>query len=346
MSVISAKNAKKIALICVITVVSIPILFVLLVWGCVQIKKLTNPYRYDYPEHLKTDDLRVTYEQFDPNLIYLTACDTVNTYGFGLEGYSGAHYRYAALPDTDTSEYLAMYESKYIICAAYVPQIVRAAGSDAHPILNGTVTAELYLRTRENSDTWYYSSELDEFHIYGQTVYQSHVSPVNDTTLLDEILTVVATPARMEEVAFDRVRGELLGMSSEEVSDYIITVHPDGHEVSKKNTWGYEPVTDGQGHPLYLRLTVAEHPNIAWDAAIYVNDQGEYALRRRVYVRPSSAFDEPYAFRSDEYELYYPLSLSLDSYLPSEWLPDRWETAPADTAETDTASPTESDTTP
>ncbi len=329
MSIISTKTAKRVALVCLIAVVGIPLLLILLIWGSVKYSDLTNPYRFEYPEHLKTDDLRVTYEQFDPNLIYLTACDTVNTHGFGLEGYSGTHYRYAALPDTDTAEYLAMYEVKYLICSEYVPQIVRAAGSDAHPMLNGTVTAELYLRKEHARDSWSWNSDADEFHIYGQTVYQSHVAPVTDTSLLGEILTVVGTPARMEELAFERIRGEMLGMPPEEVSDYIDTIHPDGHHVSKKNTWGYEPVTDGQGHHLYLRLTAAEHPSMAWDAAIYVNDQGEYALRRRVYVRPSSVFDEPYAFRSDEYELYYPLSVSLDGYLPAEW-----ETAPETTADT------------
>ena len=333
MSVISAKTAKRIALTCLVAVVGIPVLLILLVWGAVTYEDLTNPYRFDYPEHLTTDDLRATYEQFDPNLIYLTACDTVNR-GVGLEGYSGTYYRYAAIPDTDTAEYLAMHEVKYLIISEYVPQIVRAAGSEAHPILDGTVTAELYLRKEHARDTWGWNSELDERHLYGQLIYDSRVTALNDTALLDEILTIVATPARMEEPEFERVRGEMLGMPPDEVKDYIDTVHPDGHHVSHKNTWGYEPVTDGQGHPVYLRLTVAEHPNIAWDAAVYVNGQGQYALRRRVYVRSSTAYDEPYAFRSDEYELYYPLSRSLDGYLPAEWLPDAWETAPENAPET------------
>ncbi|MBR5124930.1 MAG: hypothetical protein IKU90_07330 [Clostridia bacterium] len=327
MSIISAKTAKRIALTCLIVVVSIPILLVLLVWGSIK----TDPYRYDYPEHLKTDDLRVTYEQFDPNLIYLTACNTVNR---SLEGYSGASYRYAALPDTDTAEYLAMYEANSFFAASFTPQIVRAAGSDDHPILDGTVTAELYLRKEHARDSWSWNSDEDEHHTYGQIVYHSHVSPVTDASLLGEILTVVGTPARMEELEFKRIRGDMLGMPPDEVKDYIVTIHPDGHDVSHKNTWGYEPVTDGQGHYLYLRLTVAEHPNIAWDAAVYVNSQGQYALRRRVYVRPSTAYDEPYAFRGDEYELYYPLSVSLDGYLPAEWLPSEWETAPETSTDT------------
>ena len=314
MSIISAKTAKRIALTCLIVVVGIPVLLILLVWGCIKFSQLTDPYRYDYPEHLKTDDLRVTYEQFDPNLIYLTACDTVRSF----EGYSGARYRYAALPDTDTAEYLAMYEAKYLICAEYVPQIVRAAGSDTHPILNGTVSAELYLRKEQARDTWGWRSELDEFHLYGETVYGSRVSLLTDTALLDEILTVVATPARMEEVTFDRVRGEMLGMPPEEVPRYDKVVNPDGSTTVYEYTWGYKAVTDGQGHPLYLRLSVPEHPNIVWDAAVYVNSEGEYALRRRVYVRPDHN-DHPYAFRSDEYELYYPLSVSLEGYLPEEW---------------------------
>ena len=336
MSIISAKTAKRIALTCLIVAVGIPVLLVLLVWGAFTLKNLTDPYRYDYPEHLKTEDLRKTYEQFDPNLIYLTACNTVNR-GKSLEGYIGASYRYAALPGTDTAEYLAMYESKYPIWTEYVPQIVRAAGSDTHPILNGTLTAELYIRKEHAHDNWSWNSDEDEFHIYGQIVYLSHVSPVTDTSLLDEILTIVDTPARMEKPEFERVRGEMLGMPPDEVKDYIDTIHPDGHHVSRKNTWGYESVTDGQGHALYLRLTVAEHPNIAWDAAVYVNSQGQYALRRRVYVRH---YDHPYAFVSDEYELYYPLSFSLDGYLPAEWLPSEWETVPAETAETDTTADT------
>ena len=329
MSIISAKTAKRIALICLVATIGIPILLVLLVWGSIKFSQLTDPYRYDYPEHLKTDDLRETYEQFDPNLIYLTACHTVNR---SLEGYSGASYRYAALPDTDTAEYLAMYEAKYPIWAEYVPQIVRAAGSDAHPILDGTITAELYLRKEHARDSWSWHSDEDEHHTYGQIVYHSHVSPVTDASLLGEILTVVGTPARMEELEFKRIRGGMLGMPPDEVSDLNKVVNPDGSTSYVDNTWGYEPVTDGQGHYLYLRLTVAEHPNIAWDAAVYVNGQGQYALRRRVYVRPSYAYDEPYAFRGDEYALYYPLSMSLDGYLPAEWLPDEWETAP----ETDT----------
>ena len=339
MSIISAKTAKRIALICLVATIGIPILLVLLVWGSIELSKLTDPYRYDYPEHLKTDDLRETYEQFDPNLIYLTACHTVNR-SKSLEGYSGAYYRYAALPDTDTAEYLAMYEANSFFAASFTPQIVRAAGSDAHPILNGTVTAELYLRKEHARDSWSWNSDEDEFHTYGQIVYHSHVSPVTDTSLLDEILTIVDTPARMEELEFKRIRGDMLGMPPDEVKNHIVTIHPDGHDVSHKNTWGYEPVTDGQGLALYLRLTVAEHPNIAWDAAVYVNSQGQYALRRRVYVRSSSAYDEPYAFCGDEYELYYPLSFSLDGYLPAEWLPSEWETAPAETAETDTTADT------
>ena len=331
MSIISAKTAKRIALICLVATIGIPILLVLLVWGSIKFSQLTDPYRFDYPEHLKTDDLRETYEQFDPNLIYLTACNTVNR-GIGLEGYSGASYRYAALPGTDTAEYLAMYEAKHPIWPEYVPQIVRAAGSDAHPILDGTVTAELYLRKEHARDSWPGNSDEDKFHTYGQIVYHSHVSPVTDASLLGEILTVVGTPARMEEHEFERVRGEMLGMPPDEVSDLNKVVNPDGSTSYVDNTWGYEPVTDGQGHYLYLRLTVAEHPNIAWDAVVYVNGQGQYALRRRVYVRPSSAYNEPYAFRGDEYALYYPLSVSLDGCLPAEWLPDEWETAP----ETDT----------
>ena len=337
MSIISAKTAKRIALTCLIVVVGIPILLVLLVWGSIKFSQLTDPYRYDYPEHLKTDDLRETYEQFDPNLIYLTACNTVNR---SLEGYSGASYRYAALPGTDTAEYLAMYEANSFIWADYTPQILRPAGSDAHPILNGTVTAELYLRKEHARDSWSWNSDEDEFHTYGQIVYHSHVSPVTDASLLGEILTVVGTPARMEELEFKRTRGEMLGMPPDEVPNLNKVVNPDGSTSYVDNTWDYEPVTDGQGRHLYLRLTVAEHPNIAWDAAVYVNGQGQYALRRRVYVRSSSAYDEPYAFRGDEYELYYPLSFSLDGYLPAEWLPSEWETAPAETAETDTTADT------
>ena len=335
MSIISAKTAKRIALICLVATIGIPILLVLLVWGSIELSKLTDPYRYDYPEHLKTDDLRETYEQFDPNLIYLTACHTVNR-SKSLEGYSGAYYRYAALPGTDTAVYLAMYEANSFFAASFTPQIVRAAGSDDHPILDGTVTAELYLRKEYARDSWSWNSDEDEHHTYGQIVYHSHVSPVTDASLLGEILTVVDTPARMEEPEFEQMRGEMLGMPPEEVSDLNKVVNPDGSASYVDNTWDYEPVTDGQGRHLYLRLTVAEHPSIAWDAAVYVNSQGQYALRRRVYVRPSSAYDEPYAFRSDEYELYYPLSVSLDGYLPAEWLPDEWETAP----ETDTNSET------
>ena len=331
MSIISAKTAKRIALICLVATIGIPILLVLLVWGSIKFSQLTDPYRFDYPEHLKTDDLRETYEQFDPNLIYLTACNTVNR-GIGLKGYSGTYYRYAAIPDTDTAEYLAMHEVKHPIWPEYVPQIVRAAGSDAHPILDGTVTAELYLRKEHARDSWSGNSDEDKFHTYGQIVYHSHVSPVTDTSLLDEILTVVDTPARMEELEFKRIRGDMLSMPPEEVSDLNKVVNPDGSTSYVDNTWDYEPVTDGQGRHLYLRLTVAEHPNIAWDAAVYVNGQGQYALRRRVYVRQSHAYDEPYAFRGDEYALYYPLSVSLDGCLPDEWLPDEWETAP----ETDT----------
>lgn len=335
MSIISAKTAKRIALICLVATIGIPILLVLLVWGSIELSKLTDPYRYDYPEHLKTDDLRETYEQFDPNLIYLTACHTVNR-SKSLEGYSGAYYRYAALPDTDTAEYLAMYEANSFFAASFTPQIVRAAGSDAHPILDGTVTAELYLRKEHARDSWSWNSDEDEHHTYGQIVYHSHVSPVTDASLLGEILTVVGTPARMEEHEFERARGEMLGMPPDEVPNYTESIHPDGHHIISDYTWDYEPVTDGQGRHLYLRLTVAEHPSIAWDAAVYVNGQGQYALRRRVYVRPSSAYDEPYAFRGDEYALYYPLSVSLDGCLPAEWLPDEWETAP----ETDTNSET------
>ncbi len=335
MSIISAKTAKRIALICLVATIGIPILLVLLVWGSIELSKLTDPYRYDYPEHLKTDDLRETYEQFDPNLIYLTACNTVNR-GVGLEGYSGTYYRYAAISDTDTAEYLAMHEVKCLIISEYVPQIVRAAGSDAHPIPDGTVTAELYLRKEHARDSWSGNSDEDKFHTYGQIVYHSHVSPVTDASLLGEILTVVDTPARMEEHEFERARGEMLGMPPDEVPNYTESIHPDGHHIISDYTWGYEPVTDGQGHHLYLRLTVAEHPSIAWDAAVYVNSQGQYALRRRVYVRPSYAYDEPYAFRGDEYALYYPLSMSLDGYLPAEWLPDEWETAP-ETTTADTA---------
>lgn len=329
MSILSAKTLKKIALTCLAVVVVVPLLLALLVWGVFRFKDLTNPYRYEYPEHLETDDLRETYEQFDPNLIYLTTYDTVNR-GVGLEGYSGAYYRYAALPDTDTAEYMAMYEVKYLICSEYVPQIVRAAGSDTHPILNGTVTAELYLRTKENYDTWY-SSELDERHLYGQLIYDSQVTTLNDTALLDEILTVVATRARMEEATYKKIRGDMLDMPPEEVPDFDKVVNPDGSTTHYEYTWGYEPVTDSQGRPLYLRLSVAEHPNIVWDAAIYVNAEGVYALRRRVYVRSSAAIDHPYAFRSDEYELYYPLSVSLDTCLPDGW---------------DTAAPSDADTTP
>lgn len=335
MSIISAKTAKRIALICLVATIGIPILLVLLVWGSIELSKLTDPYRYDYPEHLKTDDLRETYEQFDPNLIYLTACHTVNR-SKSLEGYSGAYYRYAALPGTDTAVYLAMYEANSFFAASFTPQIVRAAGSDDHPILDGTVTAELYLRKEYARDSWSWNSDEDEHHTYGQIVYHSHVSPVTDASLLGEILTVVDTPARMEEPEFEQMRGEMLGMPPEEVSDLNKVVNPDGSASYVDNTWDYEPVTDGQGRHLYLRLTVAEHPSIAWDAAVYVNSQGQYALRRRVYVRPSSAYDEPYAFRGDEYALYYPLSVSLDGCLPAEWLPDEWETAPepttADTA--------------
>lgn len=323
MSTPTPKTYKRIALTCLAVVLSIPVLLFLPVWGCIQFSRLTNPYRYDYPEHLKTDDLRVTYEQFDPNLVYLTACDTVNSF----DGYAGARYRYAALPDTDTAEYLAMYEAKYPIWPDYIPQIVRPAGSDTHPILDGTVTAELYLRKEYARDSWSWNSELDEFHIYGQTVYQSQVVTLTDTALLEEILTVVATPAHMEEATYDEIRGAMLGMPPEEVPNFDKVVNPDGSTTLFDYTWDYEPVTDGQGHPLYLRLSVAEHPNIVWDAAVYVNAEGEYALRRRVYVRPDSAGDEPYAFRSDEYELYYPLSVSLDGYLPAEWLPAEWDTA-------------------
>ena len=122
-------------------------------------------------------------------------------------------------------------------------------------------------------------------------------------------------------------------MPPDEVPNLNKVVNPDGSTSYVDNAWGYEPVTDGQGHYLYLRLTVAEHPNIAWDAAVYVNSEGEYALRRRVYVRPDHN-DHPYAFRSDEYELYYPLSVSLDGFLPAEWLPDAWETAPENAPET------------
>lgn len=326
MSIISAKTAKRIALICLVATIGIPILLVLLVWGSIELSKLTDPYRYDYPEHLKTDDLRETYEQFDPNLIYLTACHTVNR-SKSLEGYSGAYYRYAALPGTDTAVYLAMYEANSFFAASFTPQIVRAAGSDDHPILDGTVTAELYLRKEYARDSWSWNSDEDEHHTYGQIVYHSHVSPVTDASLLGEILTVVDTPARMEEPEFEQMRGEMLGMPPEEVSDLNKVVNPDGSASYVDNTWDYEPVTDGQGRHLYLRLTVAEHPSIAWDAAVYVNSQGQYALRRRVYVRPSSAYDEPYAFRGDEYALYYPLSVSLDGCLPAEWLPDEWETA-------------------
>ena len=333
MSNSSPKLFKRIALTCLAVCVGIPLLLILLLWGASTFKDLANPYRYDYPEHLKTDDLRETYEQFDPNLIYLTACNTVNR---SLEGYSGASYRYAALPGTDTAEYLAMYEANSFFAASFTPQIVRAAGSDAHPILDGTVTAELYLRKEHARDSWSWNSDEDEFHTYGQIVYHSHVSPVTDASLLGEILTVVGTPARMEELEFKRARGEMLGMPPDEVPNLNKVVNPDGSTSYVDNTWGYEPVTDGQGHYLYLRLTVAEHPNIAWDAAVYVNGQGQYALRRRVYVRQSHAYDEPYAFRGDEYALYYPLSVSLDGYLPAEWLPDEWETAPepttADTA--------------
>ena len=73
----TAKIFKRIALTCLAVCVAVPLLLILLLWGAFTFKDLTNPYRYDYPEHLKADDLRVTYEQFDPNLIYLTACDTV-----------------------------------------------------------------------------------------------------------------------------------------------------------------------------------------------------------------------------------------------------------------------------
>ena len=341
MSIISAKTAKRIALTCLIVAVGIPVLLVLLVWGSIKFSQLTDPYRFDYPEHLKTDDLRETYEQFDPNLIYLTACHAVNR-GIGLEGYSGAYYRYAALPGTDTAEYLAMYEANSFFAASFTPQIVRAAGSDDHPILDGTVTAELYLRKEHARDSWSWNSDEDEHHTYGQIVYHSHVSPVTDASLLGEILTVVGTPARMEEHEFEQMRGEMLGMPPDEVPNLNKVVNPDGSTSYVKNTWGYEPVTDGQGRHLYLRLTVAEHPNIAWDAAVYVNDQGEYALRRRVYVRSSYAYDEPYAFRGDEYALYYPLSVSLDGCLPAEWLPAAWETAP----ETDAATESTADTAP
>ena len=103
MSNSSPKIFKRIALTCLAVCVAIPVLLILLLWGASVFRDLTNPYRYDYPEHLKTDDLRATYEQFDPNLVYLTACDTVKSH----EGYSGARYHYAALPDTDTAEYLA-----------------------------------------------------------------------------------------------------------------------------------------------------------------------------------------------------------------------------------------------
>ena len=341
MSIISAKTAKRIALTCLIVAVGIPVLLVLLVWGSIKFSQLTDPYRYDYPEHLKTDDLRETYEQFDPNLIYLTACHAVNR-GIGLEGYAGAYYRYAALPGTDTAEYLAMYEANSFFAASFTPQIVRAAGSDDHPILDGTVTAELYLRKEHARDSWSWNSDEDEHHTYGQIVYHSHVSPVTDASLLGEILTVVGTPARMEEPEFEQMRGEMLGMPPDEVPNLNKVVNPDGSTSYVKNTWGYEPVTDGQGHYLYLRLTVAEHPSIAWDAAVYVNSQGQYALRRRVYVRSSYSYDEPYAFRGDEYALYYPLSVSLDGYLPAEWLPAAWETAP----ETDAATESTADTAP
>ena len=315
MSTPSAKTYKRIALTCLAVCVAIPVLLILLLWGVSVFRYLTNPYRYDYPEHLKTDDLRMTYVQFDPNLVYLTACDTVQS----REGYSGSRYHYAALPDTDTAEYLAMYESNSFIWADFTPQIVRATGSDVHPILNGTVTAELYLRKPHARDNWSWNSDQDERHLYGQLVYDRRVAALTDAALLEKILAIVATPAHMEEATYDKICGEMLGLPPEEVPGYTETIHPDGYHIISDFTWGYQPVTDGNGQSLYLRLSVAEHPNIVWDAAVYVNGEGEYALRRRVYVRPSYAIDEPYAFKIDSYALYCPLSVSPDGLLPEGW---------------------------
>ena len=323
----TAKIFKRIALTCLAVCVAVPLLLILLLWGAFTFKDLTNPYRYDYPEHLKTDDLRVTYEQFDPNLVYLTACDTVQS----REGYSGSRYFYAALPDTDTAEYLAMYEANSFFAAAYTPQILRPAGSDAHPILNGTVTAELYLRKPYARDSWSWNSKQDERHLYGQLIYDRRVTELTDAALLEEFTAIAATRAHMEEATYDRICGEMLDLPPEEVPGYTETVHPDGHHIISDYTWGYRPVTNRNGQALYLRLSVAEHPNIVWDAAVYINDEGEYALRRRVYVRSSYAIDEPYAFRIDSHALYYPLSVSLDAFLPEGW---------------DTPAETESETTP
>ena len=110
-----------------------------------------------------------------------------------------------------------------------------------------------------------------------------------------------------------------LDLPPEEVPHYSETIHPDGYHIISDFTWGYRPVTNRNGQALYLRLSVAEHPNIVWDAAVYINDEGEYALRRRVYVRPSYAIKEPYAFKTDSYALYCPLSVSLDAFLPEGW---------------------------
>lgn len=326
MSNSSPKIFKRIALTCLAVCVAIPVLLILLLWGASVFRDLTNPYRYDYPEHLKTDDLRVTYEQFDPNLIYLTACDTVKSH----EGYSGSRYYYAALPNTDTAEYLAVYEANSFIWANFTPQILRPAGSDAHPILNGTVTAELYLRKPYARDSWSWNSKQDERHLYGQLVYDRRVAELTDAALLEEFTAIAATRAHMEEATYDRICGEMLGLPPEEVPGYTETIHPDGHYIISDFTWGYRPVTNRNSQALYLRLSVAEHPNIVWDAAVYINDEGEYALRRRVYVRPSYAIEEPYAFKTDSYALYYPLSVSLDAFLPEGW------DAPAET-ESETA---------
>ena len=322
MSNSSPKLFKRIALTCLAVCVAIPVLLILLLWGASVFRDLTNPYRYDYPEHLKTNDLRVTYEQFDPNLIYLTACDTVKSH----EGYSGSRYYYAALPNTDTAEYLAVYEANSFIWADFTPQIIRAVGSDGHPILDGTVTAELYLRKPYARDSWSWNSKQDERHLYGQLVYDRRVTELTDATLLEEFTAIAATRAHMEEATYDRICGEMLGLPPEEVPGYTETIHPDGHHIISDFTWGYRPVTNRNGQALYLRLSVAEHPNIVWDAAVYINDEGEYALRRRVYVRPSYAIAEPYAFRTDSYALYYPLYA---------FLPEGWD-APAET-ESETA---------
>ena len=326
MSNSSPKIFKRIALTCLAVCVAIPVLLILLLWGASVFRDLTNPYRYDYPEHLKTDDLRVTYEQFDPALVYLTACDTVKSH----EGYSGSRYHYAALPNTDTAEYLAVYEANSFIWANFTPQILRPAGSDAHPILNGTVTAELYLRKPYARDSWSWNSKQDERHLYGQLVYDRRVAELTDAALLEEFTAIAATRAHMEEATYDRICGEMLGLPLEEVPGYTETIHPDGHYIISDFTWGYRPVTNRNSQALYLRLSVAEHPNIVWDAAVYINDEGEYALRRRVYVRPSYAIEEPYAFKTDSYALYYPLSVSLDAFLPEGW------DAPAET-ESETA---------